>query len=95
VFKAFGLTDHENVLEVDRLGVRRGRGHLWLLRFQVAAEEGQGKKDDDSGKTHAGSLGAREKRRFRSPRSLLGIARGRNSPTLEEGRILTGRGVMN
>jgi hypothetical protein len=66
VFKTLCLTDHQNVLEMNLFGGRRGRRHLAcrLLCFEVAAEKSQEKKEDDSEKTHACSLGLGKRTNF-------------------------------
>ena len=65
MLETFGLTDHQNVLEVDLLGMRRGRHRVvwWLLRFHstglnrdLRTEKGERKQEEDPKTVHAASL---------------------------------------
>ena len=65
MFEALGLTDYQNVLEVDLLSVWwRRRYVVWrLLRFHLAGlnqklriEKGERKKEEDPKSAHAVSL---------------------------------------
>jgi hypothetical protein len=63
VFKALGLTDHQNVLKVNLLGRRRRRGHIArLLCFHVATgnqelrtEKSQGEEEKYPKRAHVDS----------------------------------------
>ncbi len=59
MFEALGLTDHQNVFEVNLLGRRRRGRHiarLLCLYQQLRTQNRQEKEDDQPGKAHLDSL---------------------------------------
>jgi len=49
VLEAFGLADDEDVLEVDRLGVRGGRDRIVAVGLGAERKRGKGERKDAGG----------------------------------------------